>query len=116
MAVANLNARILAWWAMCAIVIGSVLLGTVGTAILFALLSFVALGEFISLTPARRADHRALLIAFYITIPIQYWLVATGWYGLFAIFVPVYDALCVSAVAAIAGDTVRFMERIAMFH
>jgi phosphatidate cytidylyltransferase len=115
-AVANLNARILAWWAMCAIVIGSVLLGTVGTAILFALVSFLALGEFITLTPARRADHRALLLAFYITIPIQYWLVATSWYGLFAIFVPVYGALCISAVAAMAGDTVGFMERIAKFH
>src|SRR5262245_39734842 len=58
--VANLNARILAWWAICAIVLGSILLGTVGTAILFALVSFRALGEFITLTPARRADHHAL--------------------------------------------------------
>ena len=36
---------------MCAIVLGSLLLGTIGTAILFALVSFLALGEFITLTP-----------------------------------------------------------------
>ena len=114
--VANLNARILAWWAICAVVIGSILLGTVGTAILFAFVSFRALGEFITLTPARRADHHALLLAFYITIPIQYWLIAASWYGLFAIFVPVYAALCISAIAAMAGDTVGFTERIAKFH
>jgi len=114
--VANLNARILAWWAMCAIVLGSLLLGTIGTALLFALVSFLALGEFITLTPARRADHRVLLMAFYVTIPIQYSLIATGWYGMFAIFIPVYGALCISAMAALAGDTAGFTERTARIH
>ena len=115
-AVANLNARITAWWVMCAVVLGSVLLGQIATASLFALLSFRALGEFVTLTPSRRGDHRALLVAFYVTIPVQYTLIATNWYGLFAVFVPVYAVLCISAMVAIAGDTTGFMERAAKIH
>ena len=43
-AISNLNARIMAWWVMCAIVLGAVLLGNVATIALFAFLSFRALG------------------------------------------------------------------------
>jgi phosphatidate cytidylyltransferase len=65
------------------------------------------------LTPTRRADHRILLLAFFVAIPLQYTLVAARWYGLFAVLIPVYGVLCISTAAAIAGDTVRFMERLA---
>jgi phosphatidate cytidylyltransferase len=112
-AIANLNSRISAWWVMCAVVLGAVLLGTVATVALFALLSFRALGEFVTLTPSRRADHRALLVAFYVAVPVHYALIATNWYGLFAIFIPVYAMLCISALVAIRGDTTGFMERVA---
>lgn len=115
-AVANLNARIVSWWVMCTIVLGSVLLGTIPTVVLFALISFRALGEFITLTPSRRADHRVLLLAFYVAVPLQYALVAAEWYGLFAILIPVYGVLCLSTAAAIAGDAVGFMERMAKIH
>ena len=71
-AVANVNARIVAWWVMCGVVLASVFLGTVTTVVLFGLLSFLALGEFITLTPSRRADHHALLVAFYVAVPLHY--------------------------------------------
>jgi phosphatidate cytidylyltransferase len=112
-AIANLNARILSWWVMCAVVLGSLFLGPIGAIVLFAVLSGGALREFFALTPMRRGDHRVLLLVFFVSIPLQYGLVAARWYGLFAILIPVYGALCVSAAAALAGDTVRFLERIA---
>ena len=115
-AVANVNARIVAWWVMCGVVLGSVFLGTIPTVVLFGLLSFLAFGEFITLTPSRRADHHALLVAFYVAVPLQYSLIATGWYGMFAILIPVYGVLCIAAMAAIAGDTAGFMERMAKIH
>jgi phosphatidate cytidylyltransferase len=111
--IANLNARILSWWVMCAVVLGSLLLGPVGAIVLFAVLSFGALREFFALAPTRRGDHRVLLLVFFVSIPLQYGLVAARWYGLFAILIPVYGVLCVSAAAALVGDTVRFLERIA---
>jgi phosphatidate cytidylyltransferase len=112
-AIANLNARILSWWLMCAVVLGSLLLGPIGAVVLFALLSGAALREYFTLMPTRRGDHRMLLLLFFIAIPLQYALVADRWYGLFAILIPVYGLLCVSGVAALAGDTTRFLERIA---
>jgi phosphatidate cytidylyltransferase len=111
--VANLNARILSWWVMCAVVLGSLLLGPIGAVLLFAVLSVGALRELFTLAPPRRGDHRVLLLVFFVAVPLQYGLVAARWYGLFAILIPVYGLLFVSAAAALAGDTVRFLERIA---
>ena len=111
--VTNLNARIVSWWVMCAVVLGSLLLGPIGAIVLFAGLSAAALREFFALTPTRRGDHRVLLLVFFVSVPLQYGLIATRWYGLFAVLIPVYGMLCLSAVAAIAGDTVAFLERIA---
>jgi phosphatidate cytidylyltransferase len=111
--IANLNARIFSWWVMCAVVLGSLLLGPVGAILLFAVLSVGALRELFTLAPPGRGDHRVLLLVFFVAVPLQYGLVAARWYGLFAILIPVYGLLCVSAAAALAGDTVRFLERIA---
>lgn len=111
--IANVNARILSWWVMCAVVLGSLLAGPIASVVLFAVLSGTALREFFSLTPTRPGDHRVLLIVFFVAIPLQYALVAARWYGLFAVLIPVYGVLCVSAAAALAGDTVRFLERLA---
>ena len=43
----------------------------------------------------------------------RYVLIATHWYGLFSIFIPVYAFLLLPAVAAIGGDTERFLARMA---
>jgi phosphatidate cytidylyltransferase len=111
-AMENLNARIAAWWVMSGVVLASLLVGSIGSIVLFALLSFLALREYITLMPTHRADHRILLIVFFIGIPLQYALVAIGWYGLFAILIPVAGMLCVSAAGALTGVTERFVERV----
>ncbi|CAH2407973.1 Phosphatidate cytidylyltransferase [Mesorhizobium ventifaucium] len=80
--------------------------------ILFALISFAALREFVTLTHSRRSDHWVLLGMFGIIIPFQYWLVWTAWYGLFTIFIPVYCFLLMPAITALHGDTERFLERV----
>lgn len=116
LAMANLNARITSWWVMCGVVLAAVLLGTIGTVALFALLSFLALGELVTLTPTRRADHGVLLLAFYVVVPMQYALIASDWYGMFAVGIPVYGVLCVAAAAAMGGDTAGFTERLAKIH
>ena len=53
----------------------SLLTGGLGSVILFAILSFFALREFITLTPTRPADHSALFWVFFIILPLQYHLV-----------------------------------------
>lgn len=108
---ANLSARMRAWWIMAGVFVISILLGGVTTVILFGLSSFLAFREFVTLTPTRRGDHRALFWAFFVVIPFQYWLVAVKWYGLFAVFIPVYAFLFIPARIALAGESTRYLER-----
>lgn len=112
-AIENLNARINAWWVMATLLGVAFLAGRVGVIALFAFCSFAALREFVTLTNTRRADHWALAAAFFVVLPVQYYLVATDWYGLYAIFIPVYAFLLMPIIAVLRGDTERFLDRVA---
>lgn len=109
----NLNARTKAWWMMVAIFALALLTGGIGSVVLFGLTSFLALREFITLTPTKFGDHRTLFWVFFLITPLQYWLVASGWYGLFVILIPVYAFLFVPLRSAMVGDCERFLERAA---
>jgi phosphatidate cytidylyltransferase len=111
--VKNLNARVRAWWVMVAIFGLAMATGGIGSVILFALTSFLALREFITLTPTRRGDHRSLFWIFFVILPIQYYLIAIQWYGLFSIFIPVYAFLLIPIRSATSGDCENFLERTA---
>ncbi len=111
--VANLDARVRAWWAMVAIVAVALAIGEIGAIVLFGLLSFFALREFVTLAPTRAADHRTLFWAFFVITPVQYLLVAREWYGLFSVFIPVYAFLFVAIRSALAGETTDFLARTA---
>src|SRR5262249_32873849 len=102
-----------AWWIMVALFVGAVVFGRNVTMAFFGILSFLALREFITLTPTRRGDHLALFLSFFLVIPFQYWLIATSWYGLFAVFIPVYVFVGLPAVSVLAGDTGEFLARTA---
>lgn len=107
----NLNARINAWWVMVAVLGVAFWLGQVAVIVLFYLVSFYALREFLTLTPTRRSDYPALAAAFYLVLPLQYLLIGVHWYGLFSIFIPVYVFLLLPILASLGGDTTRFLER-----
>ncbi len=108
---ANLNQRMRAWWIMASIFVVSILLGGKLTIVLFGLTAFLAFREFVTLTPTRRGDHRALFWAFFIIIPLQFVLVASNWYGLFAIFIPVYAYIFIPVRIALAGESENYLER-----
>ena len=109
----NLNDRINAWWVMVGLVALAFAFGKTGVIVLFALLSLLALREFVTLTYTRRSDHLALALVFYLALPVQYLLIWIEWYGLYSIFIPVYGFLLLPIVAARRADTERFLERIA---
>jgi phosphatidate cytidylyltransferase len=112
-AVDNLNARIRAWWVMIAISGGVLVAGNGAIVALFGLLSFLALREFVTQTPVRRADHTALFVSFFLALPVQYVLVGVKWYGLFAIFIPVYAFLTIPILSAVFADAQKFLQRTA---
>jgi phosphatidate cytidylyltransferase len=113
------NLRIRAWWLMCTVLAAAFLLGPasrVATVIVFFLISFWALREFITLTPTRLGDHRTLFWVFIVFTPLQYLIVGMGVqrYGLlFSVLIPVYAFLFIPARVALAGDYKRFLERVA---
>jgi phosphatidate cytidylyltransferase len=109
--IVNLNARINAWWIMIIIFFVAMATGGIGSVILFGLTSFLALREYITLTPTRPADHRALFWAFFIITPYQYLLVAIHYYAMAVIFIPVYAYLFVPIRNVIAGDCQDFLAR-----
>ncbi|MEO8509076.1 MAG: phosphatidate cytidylyltransferase [Betaproteobacteria bacterium] len=109
----NLNARVKAWWVMVLVIGFSFLFGRVGVILLFLFISFAALREFLSLTYTRGADYLALAAAFFFVLPVQYFLVYLGWYGLYSVFIPVYVFLLLPILEVVAGDTKRFLERTA---
>jgi phosphatidate cytidylyltransferase len=107
----NLNARIRAWWKMSAIFAVAVLSGRIGSLILFGIISFLAMREYMTLVPTRRGDHRTLFWSFFVIMPLQYYLIGIQWYGLFAIMIPVLACIFIPPSIAIAGDTEHFLER-----
>lgn len=85
--------------------------GPLGATLLFALFSFLALREFITLVHTQRSDHRTLIVAFFVLVPVQYMLCGTRFFDLFTVFLPVYGFLLLPIVSALADDPSRFLER-----
>ncbi|QEG20801.1 phosphatidate cytidylyltransferase [Mariniblastus fucicola] len=111
--VGKFNQRLYFWFMICALLAVALLLGPIPTVVLFGLLSFWALREFITMTPTRRGDHRTLFWVFLGFTPMQYVLVALDMYDLFTIVIPVYASLFIPARIAFTGDRERFLERTA---
>jgi phosphatidate cytidylyltransferase len=109
--IANLNARIKAWWMMVVVFFLALATGGIGSMILFGIISFLALREYITLTPTHRADHRALFWAFFVITPLQYVLLAFQRYGVAVVMIPVYAYLFIPIRNVIAGDYHDFLAR-----
>ena len=122
--VKTFRSRVNAWWTMYAILIAGFLVdfafrflfrSSIATVVLFGLVSFWALREYITMTPTRRGDHRTLFWTFFLFTPLQYVLVGIGsfCFELYTTMIPVYASLFIPARIAISGDPKRFLERVA---
>lgn len=109
----NLNSRIKAWWVMIGALALAFWIGPMGIVLLFAFVSLQCLREFISLTYTRQGDHQAMAWSFFFFLPLQYYLIATDWYGLFSILIPVYAFLLLPIAAVSSADVTRYLERAA---
>jgi len=85
--------------------------GATGATIVVGFFAFFALREFITLAHTRRGDHRSLILAFFVVLPLQFAFVGTRSFDLFSVFIPVYVFLAIPVVSALAGDPERFLER-----
>ncbi|MFP5400100.1 MAG: phosphatidate cytidylyltransferase [Gammaproteobacteria bacterium] len=108
---ALLRRELWAVWGGAAVFWAAWIAGAVGATLLFGVVSFLALREFVTLMHTRRADHRSLVLAFFVVLPLQYLIVEQRRFDLFAVFVPVYVFLALPVVSALSGDPQRFLER-----
>ncbi len=107
--------RVRSWWVMIAVVFTALVVSDTAAIVLFAVISFLALKEFFSIVPTRLTDRRAVFWS-YVAIPIQYYWVATGWYGMFIIFIPVYLFLFLPMRMVLTGDTKGFIRSAGTLH
>ena len=77
----------------------------------YGLISFLALKEFLSMIPTRRADRRMLFWA-YLSLPLQYYWIHIEWYEVFIIFIPVYMFLLLPVRLVLVGETEGFLRSV----
>ncbi|EFE09734.1 phosphatidate cytidylyltransferase [Citrobacter youngae] len=111
----ELTLRIRTWWAIIVLFSLAILSPHWLALTFFALVSFMALKEFLTLAPSRQTDRMPLLWMF-IAIPINYWLIGINWYGMFVVFIPVYAFLFLPVRMVIAGDTQGFLRYASQHH
>jgi phosphatidate cytidylyltransferase len=111
----ELRQRVNSWWVMVALLAVALAAGWQATLALFAVVSFIALREFLSLAPARRED-RLIILASYLVVPISYGWIALNEYGIYLVFVPVWVFLITPFLMAMMGQTRNYLQRAASFH
>ncbi len=107
--------RTQSWWIMIGIFTAAFASGKNLSIWLFGIISFLALKEYFSMIPTRRADRRVLFWA-YLSIPFQYYFVADQWYGMFIIFIPVYAFLFLHVRMLLIGQTEGFINSAGTIH
>ena len=112
---AELEARTRSWWVMIALFAAALVLSSTAFIVFFAFVSLLALKEYLSLIPTRRADRRVLFWA-YLSIPVHYYWIASDWYGMFIIFIPVYMFLFLPFRMVLAGETKGFLRAAGTLH
>jgi len=77
-----------------------------GAVWILAVLSFLALREYLSLIDIRLQDRWGILGA-YLSIPFMFYLIQVHWYGMFIISIPVYTFLVIPLLIAAGGHDTK---------
>lgn len=101
--------RTKSWWMMLGIFTIALVTNRIVSFIFLGFVSFLALKEFFSIISTRRADRRVLFWA-YLSIPIQFYWAAIGWFSMFIIFIPVYMFLFIPFRLLLSQQTKGFLK------
>ncbi|MDR0865658.1 MAG: phosphatidate cytidylyltransferase [Candidatus Symbiothrix sp.] len=108
----ELKTRTKSWWIMASLFIITTIFSVKISYVAIAFLSFVAFRELYSILGFRQSDRHAIFWAL-LSIPIQYYLAYSGWYGAFIIFIPVIMFLLLPLRLVLKGDTVGIVKSMA---
>ncbi len=99
----NLVQRVNAWWVMVGAIGVAFAFGQPGVVLLFAAISACALREFTNVLDTRDADRPAIAAAFFLVLPLQYAAVWAGWYGVYAVLVPLLAFIALPVAGVLGG-------------
>ena len=111
----ELRLRLRTWWIIVGLFGLALVLSRTGALVFFAVVSALALREYLTLVPLRPADRRVVLWA-YLSIPLQYYWIEIKWYGMFIIFIPVYLFLFLPTRMVLTGVTQGFLRTAGALH
>lgn len=107
----KIGSRIHFLWIMLVIFVLAVVYSPTYLILYLAFLSFLALKEYFSITPTRRADRRVLFWA-YLAVPLQFYWIWQGWYPAFISFIPLYIFFFLPLLMVSVGETQGFLRAI----
>jgi phosphatidate cytidylyltransferase len=113
--ITELTLRVKTFWIIIILLSVSLIVAPTIAIIFWAIVSYLALKEYFTIIPTRHIDRRVLFWA-YIAIPIQYYWIASGWYSMFAIFIPVYVFLFLPLRMVTLGETKGFLRAVGTLH
>lgn len=111
----EIRLRIRTWWLIAASLLGALIFNRVVSLLFFAFVSFLALKEYLSMIPTRRADRRVIFWG-YFAISVQYFWIYVDWYTMFLIFIPVYAFLFLPLRMVLIGETKDFLKAVSTLH
>ncbi|UPG62277.1 phosphatidate cytidylyltransferase [Metabacillus endolithicus] len=103
--------RVKTWWGMFAVFCMATLFNPVVSLLSLMVLCFFALKEYFSMMKTRKADRRLFLWS-YLAIPVQFYWIYIGWYGMFIVFIPVYVFLFLPLPRLLGKGTSGFLRSV----
>ena len=101
---AEFRARLRAWWIMAFAYLTVSKIHSSLSILGFALLSWIALREYLNRIGQVSLPLRVFC---YLSVPIQYYWVWSGWYGMFIVFIPVYLFLYLPSSLVSSRESIR---------
>ena len=111
----NLFIRMKSFWVIVFLFTIAFMFNKLIAVVFIMLISYLALKEFFSMIPTRRADRRVLLWA-YLSIPIQFYLIYIDWVVMFYLFIPLYMFILIPLRMVMVGETEGFLKSCGTTH
>ncbi|KKI90778.1 CDP-diglyceride synthetase [Bacillus sp. SA1-12] len=103
--------RVNTWWGMFLVFCLATLFNPVVSLLSLMVLCFFGLKEYFSMMKTRKADRRLFLWS-YLMIPLQFYWIYIGWYGMFIVFIPVYVFLFMPLPRLLGKGTSGFLRSV----
>ncbi|MCR8847314.1 phosphatidate cytidylyltransferase [Rossellomorea sp. SC111] len=107
----GISLRVKTWWGMFLVFCMATLFNPIISMVSLMVLCFFSLKEYFSMMKTRKADRRIFLWA-YVSIPIQFYWIFIGWYGMFIVFIPVYVFLLLPLPRILGKGTLGFLRSV----